>query len=136
MIPALPCITRDALEQLVTDFEAQYERRYGKGSAFRGAGVELVVLRLRARGRIDPPVPVAESLVDADAQAARMGARRIYVDTLGRMDAAPIYDFARLRPGNIVNGPAVIHTPITTVVVHGAQRALVDPWRNLILELA
>jgi N-methylhydantoinase A len=52
------------------------------------------------------------------------------------MRPARIYDFQRLHPGNVVLGPAVIHTPITTVVVQGEQVARMDPFRNLILEAA
>jgi N-methylhydantoinase A len=38
------------LEQLVSDFETLYERKYGKGSAYREAGVEMTMFRLTARG--------------------------------------------------------------------------------------
>ena len=44
-----------SLHQLVADFEAQYERKYGKGSAFREAGIEMTNFRLTARGLIDRP---------------------------------------------------------------------------------
>ena len=47
------------------------------------------------------------------------------------MRAAPIYDFTRLRPGNCIAGPAVIHSPITTIVVHAAQHARLDAFRNI-----
>ena len=42
-------------------------------------------------------------------------------------------DFAALAPGNLVAGPAVIHTPITTIVVQAAQTARMDPWRNIVI---
>ncbi len=35
------------------------------------------------------------------------------------MAEADIYDFSELEPGNAVPGPAVIHTPITTIVLAG-----------------
>ena len=47
------------LARLVSDFEAQYERKYGKGSAFREAGIEMTMFRLTARGLIDRPQPGA-----------------------------------------------------------------------------
>ena len=47
-----------------------------------------------------------------------------------------VYDFDRLEPGNVVRGPTVIHSPITTVVVHSGQIGRMDGLRNLILEAA
>jgi N-methylhydantoinase A len=44
-----------------------------------------------------------------------------------------IYDFTRLVPGMEVAGPAVIHTPITTIALHGGQRGRVDCWRNVVV---
>ncbi|RII81664.1 hypothetical protein CJO09_15270 [Neopusillimonas maritima] len=40
---------QQALEQLLSDFEALYERKYGKGSAYREAGIEMKLFRLTAR---------------------------------------------------------------------------------------
>src|SRR5690606_13578770 len=100
------------------------------------AGVELVTFRLKARGIMPTPKPVREELRGRDPAAAEMGMRRIYVDVAQDMRPARIYDFGRLHPGNVVPGPAVIHTPITTVVVQGEQVARMDPFRNLILEAA
>ena len=47
-----------------------------------------------------------------------------------------VYDFERLAPGNVVRGPTVIHSPITTIVVPSRQIARMDGLRNLILEAA
>ena len=48
---------------------------------------------------------------------------------------ADIYDFTRLEPGNRLAGPAVIHTPITTIAVQADQTARMDGYRNIILDL-
>jgi N-methylhydantoinase A len=45
----------------------------------------------------------------------------------------PGVDFERLRPGNTVSGPAIVWTPITTLVVAPGQLARVDEYRNLVL---
>ena len=124
-----------AIQALLAEFEQLYERRYGRGSAFRGAGVELVTFRLRARGLVDPPRPVPEPLGVADPEAAEMRSRIIYDDGVGAMTSAKIYDFQRLRPGHVVRGPAVIHTPITTIVVQSRQTGRVDQFRNVVVEI-
>ena len=121
------------LETLVSDFEALYERKYGKGSAYRGAGIEMTMFRLSARGRMTRPEIPAQPLAGEDASAAHRGRRDVFVEAEGGLAPADIYDFAALVPGNTIAGPAVVHTPITTIVVQAAQTARMDPWRNIVI---
>lgn len=129
-----PPFCRRAIDDLVSEFEQVYERRYGRGSAYRGAGMEAVTFRLKSSGVVERPKPVPEPLRGADPSAAEMGRRDIYVDAANAMAPAKIYDFRRLNPGNRVRGPAVIHTPITTIVVQSRQVGYMDELRNVIVE--
>ncbi|MGC1353084.1 MAG: hydantoinase/oxoprolinase family protein [Xanthobacteraceae bacterium] len=122
------------LAQLVSDFEAQYERKYGKGSAFREAGIEMTMFRLTARGLIDRPRLEPQPLAGIDASHAKIGRRPVFVDANNGMAEADIYDFGKLAPGNVVPGPAVIHTPITTIVLQAKQRGTVDGYRNVLID--
>src|SRR5690606_745444 len=67
-------------ERLVADFEALYERKYGKGSAYREAGMEMTLFRLSARGLMTRPRIEKEALKGTDSSHARMGERPIFVD--------------------------------------------------------
>ena len=127
-------VDEGALAQLVLDFEAQYERKYGKGSAFREAGIELTLFRLTARGLIDRPRLEPLPLAGTDASHAKIGRRSIFVDAKNGMAEADIYAFGKLAPGNMVQGPAVIHTPITTIVLQAGQRGTVDGFRNVVVD--
>lgn len=127
-------LTNDGLAQLVADFEALYERKYGKGSAFREAGIEMTMFRLTARGLMDRPKMEAAPLQGADSSAAKVGQRPIFVEARNGMVPANIYDFEKLKPGNVVAGPAVIHTPITTIVLQDRQTGTVDGYRNVIID--
>lgn len=129
-------LDRASLDRLVVDFEAQYERKYGRGSAYREAGVEMTLFRLSARGLLERPEIEPLPLKGEDAGAAKKGRREIFVDARDGMAEADIYDFDKLEPGNRFTGPAVIHTPITTIVVQDRQTASVDAWRNVVIELA
>ncbi len=131
-----PPITLDALEQLQTDFEALYEQRYGPGSSYRAAGIELVTFRLKARGLMPRPRIEPERLGGADPSRAERGRRSILVPDTGARQSVTVYDFERITPGNVVRGPTVVHSPVTTIVVHGGQIARMDGLRNLILEAA
>jgi N-methylhydantoinase A len=123
-----------AFHRLISDFEAQYERKYGKGSAFREAGVEMTMFRLTARGLMERPRLEPLPLAGKDAWGAKLGRRPIFVDAKNGMAEADIYDFRKLCPGNIVIGPAVIHTPITTIVLQDKQRGSMDGYRNILID--
>ena len=124
------------LARLIDDFEALYERKFGRGSAYREAGIEMTMFRLSARGLMARPEMRAESLGLADPGDALMGRRPIYVRGAGGLAPGDIYDFTRLRPGNVIKGPAVIHTPITTIVLHDRQIGRMDGLRNIVIEFA
>jgi N-methylhydantoinase A len=125
---------QDATDALLRDFEHLYELRYGKGSAFRAAGIELVTFRLKACGLMKRPDALLEQLGGEDAGAALTGKRSMFVEGHDTLHPADVYDFALLRPGNLITGPAVVHSAITTIVVQPHQAASMDGWRNLILE--
>ena len=124
-----------AVGRLAADFEALYERKFGKGSAYRAAGVEMTMFRLSARGLVERPRIEKEQLAGADPGPALIGRRVIFVEAAGGFAPADIYDFERLAPGNVVAGPAVIHTPITTIVVQAGQSGRMDEFRNITIEL-
>jgi N-methylhydantoinase A len=129
-------MTEASLQQLVDDFEAQYERKYGKGSAYREAGIEMTMFRLSARGNLERPEIERLPLEGNDASGAKMGKRKIFVEARQGMAEADIYDFEKIRPGNTLAGPAVIHTPITTIVLQDGQRAHMDALRNIVVDFS
>jgi N-methylhydantoinase A len=69
------------------------------------------------------------------AAEARRPRRTVYWADLKRATDTPIYDGTALRPGNAVEGPTVVETPDTTVVVHPGQTLRVDRFGNFEIEL-
>ena len=133
LVQAKSPLDQTGLESLVDDFEALYERKFGKGSAYREAGIEMTAFRLTARGLMPRPELPMEEEGPADPTSALMGRRPILDLTAGRMVIGRIYDFTRLKPGNELAGPAVIHTPITTIALHSGHHARMDRWRNIVV---
>ncbi|MDD3312420.1 hydantoinase/oxoprolinase family protein [Pseudodesulfovibrio sp.] len=117
----------------VEAFEAVHERHYGHRNP--GKPVELVNLRLRSRGRQDKPVFPAPPPGDATPpRAARLGARPAI---FGNAPCeAQILNRARLRPGNIISGPAIITEYSATIVLPPGTTATVLPCSGLSLDLA
>jgi N-methylhydantoinase A len=122
------------VKRLIDDFEALYERKYGRGSAYRDAGMEMTSFRLSARGLMARPSIEKEKLGSEAPNGARMGKRKVFVEAANGMAEAEIYDFTKLAPGNVMRGPAVIHTPITTIVLQAKQTGCMDAYRNIVIE--
>jgi len=117
--------------RLRTDFVTRYEQLYGRGAALPGAQLEIVTFRLRARALTPRPKLVkAKRLSAAIPRVAARAPREIYWSDLKRTRKTPVYDGERLVPGNCVNGPAIVETADTTVVVQPGRRLRVDPLGN------
>jgi N-methylhydantoinase A len=131
-IPTRP-MTTDRLDALVERFIENYELRFGEGSAFTAAGVEMVTWRVVATGRLDKPI-LARDATEDGAGANEPKRRPVYLD--GQWRDAEIYDESALRLARTFSGPSIIELPDTTIVVAVDQVASVDVHRNVILEAA
>ena len=125
------------LERLREHFAASYERLFGAGSSFRGARLEIVTFRCRASAATPKPrlAAVARKAQGIDP-AAHRPPRPVYWPDRASALESPVYDGAALRPGNRLEGPAVVETPVTAVVVHPGQRLAVDAHGNFELDLS
>ena len=125
----------ETLDQTVELFERLYEEKYGPQSAYREAGIELVSFRLRGVGAVETYNFRAEELGDRDAAGALVARVSAWVDKAAEVQEVPGYDFERLRPGNVLDGPAIVWSPITTLVVPPGQRASVDEYRSIVVSI-
>lgn len=123
----------DDVEAVVTRFEDLYLERYGPDSTFREAGMEMVRFRVRASGTVWKPKVAEEALTGEDPTGGLVERRRAWVPSEQRMGEMPGYDWERLHPGNRIEGPAIIWTPITTIVVDANQTARIDGYRNTVI---
>jgi N-methylhydantoinase A len=115
-------------------FNAKYEEMYGAGAGHAEAGIEVISIAVDAIGATVKPKLRAHAMVGPDASHARKGSRRAYFTgkNAGHRDTA-IYDYTALKPGNTIDGPAIIETPFTTVVVPESRVAEVDQYLNIVL---
>jgi N-methylhydantoinase A len=127
-------VNEELLDEATARFEALYRERYGPEAAYREAGIELVTFRVRGSGVVRKPELAELPLENPDATGARLGTVRAWVDETGRREDVPGFSFELLRPGNRLVGPALVWTPITTVVVAPGYEAQMDSYRNLVLE--
>jgi N-methylhydantoinase A len=126
-------VTEETLADAADLFESMYRQKYGAEAGYAKAGIEFV--SFRARGSVPPSHQSVthHELGGTDFGAAVIEQRRVWVDEAHELREVPGVDFERLTAGNVVPGPAVIWSPITTVVVGQSQVAEVDAHHNLVL---
>jgi len=122
-------VDAEALETVVERFHDRHERRYGHADP--GEPVELVTLRMRARGVVETPDLSAPTTEGTVADAVREVREVAYDDGVHDTE---IYDRTLLPTGSSFEGPAVVEGPESTVVVHPGQSVIVDPDGNLVVE--
>lgn len=122
----------DAVRQAFTE---QYAALYGASAVLDKLSVRLLRLGIEAVGLIDKPsLPVAD-LVGPDPAAAEERSRPVYWPEAGRRLPTRVYDGLRLRPGNALEGPAVLELPGTTIALPPGDRATIDRLGNTVITL-
>jgi N-methylhydantoinase A len=122
---AIDSVTR--VDEIAKDFEAEYERLFGPGSALKDAGIEMVDYGVDAIGAVAKPSPVRHDGGNGLAPRTR---RSAFCPVVNLMVDTPIYDGAGLRSGAGITGPAVIEHPGTTIVLHTGHAARIDEFGN------
>jgi N-methylhydantoinase A len=119
---------KGGLDKALDDFHALHERTYGV--RFH-VPVELVALRVVARGATPSVDEVAPLGAGKDARAAVIETRPAYFN--GQWQDTPHYDRARLGVGARVEGPAIIRQYDSTTVLLPGHYAEVDTHGNILI---
>jgi N-methylhydantoinase A/acetophenone carboxylase len=123
------------VREVYAAYEREYSRVYSPSATFLMGGVEIVGFTLwsaiRTRKLALPVLP----LQGEDPAAAHKGARpTFWGPERGWLDTG-VYDLEALRPGNRVEGPAIVEAPDTTIVIDPSRGFRVDERGNGVIEL-
>jgi N-methylhydantoinase A len=112
-------------------FFAEHERAYGFHNP--ADPIEIVNFRLIAVGKLrHPAVRPGEPRKSGKAEAASR--RQVWFAADAAQDT-PVYDRAVLMPGDTIAGPAVIEQLDSTTLLFPGDRATVDSYLNLMVEI-
>jgi len=128
-------ITESDMEALYDLFDESYEKAFGQGSGYKEAGKEILTFRLTATGVLKKPDIKAENIEKSDGAAALKNQRPVYFEESRDFVQTRVYDFTKMQPGTAFAGPAIIETPVTTIVVNPRDRAEMDAYRNVRIHL-
>jgi len=118
------------LSTVVDRFHERHRQRYGH--AYADEPVELVTVRLRARGVVSTPDLAADE-GDGTVADARRERRPVTFD--GEAVETPVYDRELLPTGGEFDGPAIVEGGESTVVVRPGQRVEVDDYGSIVVEV-
>ena len=114
------------------NFHQVHRRSYGHSEP--SASTEIVNVRLRAVGKTPKPELPTLKLGDGDPEQALIGIRPVMLQ--GGEKEVPFYDGTKLENDDRMFGPAIIVVPDTTLLLDFGDRARVDAYRNLIVDIA
>lgn len=114
----------------VNQFHALHEQRFSY--ARPDASVEVVNLRLSAIGETDKPEITSQAITDNEPPDTVSASNLMLFE--GETYSTNFYQREGLRPGNRIEGPAIIVEFSATTVVPPNFSAFVDAYQNLILK--
>jgi N-methylhydantoinase A len=113
------------VEQLRQDFHALHEDVFA--IADPDSPVELVAWRARVRCGLER---AEATLVDVGPPLQLDVSRRVHFPHIGTVEAT-VHSFGALTPGEVVEGPAIVESPVTTVVIDPGASAVRTAMGNL-----
>lgn len=124
------------MQNTMKEFQKRYEDVYGPGSAYPDAGIELISFSIDGVARTAKPTIAAGKTKGTDASKALKGARKAYFPgAINKFLDTRVYEFSRLEPGNVVQGPCIVESTTTTIVIPPKTEARMDSYRNVEINL-
>jgi N-methylhydantoinase A len=117
-------------DDCIASFHQAHARRFGHQHP--DEPVEIVNVRVVARGALAKPGFPTESPGETDPAAAQVGCKPVYFGPAAPVEAR-LYQRERLRAGHVISGPAVIFQLDTTTVITPGWQARVDPYGTLVI---
>jgi N-methylhydantoinase A len=123
---------------LVESFEREYERLFGKDSGYADAGFALTAMRVRARARVSEFALAPQARSDGggvDGVEPKGERNVIWYEHGLEPERTPIFNGDEFRSGSTVDGPTIIEYADTTLVLRRGDRATVDSFGSVVIDL-
>jgi N-methylhydantoinase A len=134
-VPVPARIDQEAARQAIKDeFDRAHQVRFSHSAPEEPA--ELVSLRVSVFGSVPKPsLPRTESGAITPPPEARRADRAIVLDDSETAITCTVYDRLGLLAGNTIDGPAVIEEPASSTLLGPRDRATVNEYGQLVIEL-
>jgi N-methylhydantoinase A len=131
----------------VPDYVQEFHRHHSMiyGYSHPEEPVEIVNIRVRGVGKIDPPVlkespqngsPPSRAFIDYKKVIFRVdGSESVEKREMYRSVSTPFYHWEGLKAGSRISGPAVVVRSDTTVLLSTTDEAVLDRYGNLVVKV-
>jgi 5-oxoprolinase (ATP-hydrolysing) len=118
----------------LTDLQAQFEARYRRQYGFLMPDKPLVIeaIGVEAVGRTQSASDERPRFAPRERALSALTTNRIF--THGAFHDAPVYERGELRPGDRIDGPAVLRESNATTVIEPGWQATLTPLDHLVLD--
>jgi N-methylhydantoinase A len=128
-VPAARIANREAFGNILQAFEDEYEKVYSREAMVPRGGMEIVTVAVEAIGPTTKPTLVKAPYAGTSADRAKKGSRDVYF--AGEFVTTPVYEWNLLGNGNEINGPAIVESSHTTLVLPPARKITIDDYMNI-----
>ncbi|MDP6178627.1 MAG: hydantoinase/oxoprolinase family protein, partial [Desulfatiglandales bacterium] len=133
--PYLKIENIDEVKAICQAFMKEFTDFYGSAAMYPEGGIEIHNFILHCsipQHKIElPSYPVAGERV---SKGASKGERVVYWEEYGEFRKTQVLDQNELRPGNVMEGPAILECKDTNVVLNPGAKMTVDRYLNLLIE--
>ena len=129
-------VNSDADVRRVCDrFTEEFSKLYGAEAAYPEGGIEVETLRLMVTMKLPHTPAVRYPLGDAaPPRDAYKGKREAFWEKFNKFTPTDIYQWELLKPGNRIEGPAIIEAEGTTAVIEPGWTFKMDEYLNGIMK--
>jgi N-methylhydantoinase A len=123
------------INSIAAKFHPEHSRLYGYSLEEQGTPIELINVRILSIGKTEKPKFIQEEYKGEDPSGASKKKRKVWLPLKNEFAEVPVYDGARLRFGNKVEGPAIIEQVNTTTFVTPEYSVLCDKYGSYTMYL-
>lgn len=126
--PISSAASADDWDKIVNEYERNYARVYSESACSPELGFSVTGVIMRGMVATQKPViPEEKEESETPPAEAQLGKRQFYRNK--RWVEATIFEMEKLKPGNVVMGPAIIESDATTFVVPDGFGSRLDKHR-------
>jgi len=135
--PHLTVQSEENFKDICERFTEEYSAVYSPEATYPQGGINVECFYLTATVEQPPSRWVPADLAGPQPPAAAaLKPRRAYWRALGGFSDTPVFNYHELRPGNVIQGPALVDARHTTFVIEPSWRFTLDQFLNAALEPA
>jgi N-methylhydantoinase A/acetophenone carboxylase len=123
------------IKSICEAFYKEFSDVYGSAAMFPEGGIEIrnfILHCILPQHKIElPSYPMAGKKISENAYKKE---RMAYWEEYRDFRKTPVLDQSKLKPGNVIDGPAIVECKDTNVVLEPGSKITIDKYLNLIIE--